>query len=432
MSLDVRLIGVIENCQTISVAGALGCREQKSSAEIFDEMMELSREKREEKEQRVLANSLKKGHGSVGDQSYFIFSIENLPRIATLFLCGAEYLSHLQQSLRIATADKGFYLPGGFSGTAEEKILRSAFELYEEMLEAKIPGEDARYVLPLYTNTNIQTAGDARELCHLWLMSRDPGVPQVVGHIVEEMLRLAKEKAPDLFDQFDYERLFLRPSPMLFAEKNDIMDKVADAPFEIFGINVFYGENHLEEFLDEKFTESTFKERDEALLGILKHIHFEFAFPASLAAFHQITRQRTWNLSVESIYTAVQDKTIDRRIVIPPSIASSCFADRYRNLCALMLNFSTLSPKEKMIGFAPHALSVYVLAHIDGWNALHSIGKRTCTQAQWEIRDIAVGMARFIRAKLPHLSRRIGPQCKVYGYCPEGEKGKNCSSKPTP
>lgn len=429
MLAEVRLISVTNNCQTVSVAGARGCRDQKSSAEILDELMKLSKDDRREKERKVLANSLKKGHGSVGDQSCFIFSIENLPRIATLFLCAPEYLSHLQQSLRIATADKGFYLPGGFSRTPEDYVLRSAFELYREMLEAGIPGEDARFILPLYANTNIQTAGDARELCHLLMMSKDPGVPPVVREIIEEMIRLAKDVAPELFEQFDQERLSLRPSPMLFAESNCVMDKLAElVRGTSSSLGSFYGKSGLEIFLDASFAESVLQKRDEAMLSVLKHIHFDFVFPASLAAFHQITRQRTWNLSVESIYSAVHDKVTDRRIVVPPSIAGSRFADKYRSVCAQMLEFSALTPKDKMIGFAPHALSVHVLAHIDGWNALQSIGKRTCMQAQWEIRNIAVKMARFIRAELPYLSKYIGPQCKVYGYCPEG---KNCSSKPT-
>jgi hypothetical protein len=107
----VRLLSYTDNPQLLSVAGALACFEEKSSDKILKELNAMEPEERKEKERRVLKNSFGRGHGAVGDQNYFIFSIENLPRVATLFLCASEYLSHLQQSLRRATASRGFYLP---------------------------------------------------------------------------------------------------------------------------------------------------------------------------------------------------------------------------------------------------------------------------------------------------------------------------------
>ncbi len=107
----VKLIGYTSDPQLLSVAGAFGCFEEKSSAQIIEELRMMPEKKRRIKESRVLKNSFGCGHGSVGDQNYFIFSIEDLPRVATLQLCLPEYLSHLQQSLRRAKASRGFYLP---------------------------------------------------------------------------------------------------------------------------------------------------------------------------------------------------------------------------------------------------------------------------------------------------------------------------------
>ena len=39
------------------------------------------------------------------------------------------------------------------------------------------------------------------------------------------------------------------------------------------------------------------KTRNEANLSMLHHVHFTFVFQSSLSAFHQIIRQRTWNIS---------------------------------------------------------------------------------------------------------------------------------------
>src|SRR3989338_5701927 len=227
----VKIIRVTEDPQLISVAGALGCFEEKSSDQLIEELLSLPMEQRLKKERAVLKNSFGRGHGSVGDQNHFIFSIENLPRLATLQLCQPHYLAHLQQSLRRAKASRGFHLPEAIRDSpykeAAEKLLYRAFELYEGMSKAGIPDEDARYILPLSARTNIQTAGNARELSHLWKMTHSPnvGVPSIVKDVVDEMFEKAKQPAPYLFlnFNFNYETLAWYPSAQLYAVSNEMM-----------------------------------------------------------------------------------------------------------------------------------------------------------------------------------------------------------------
>lgn len=420
----VRLLGYTDNPQSLSVAGALSCFEEKSSNVVLNELNAMSPEARRKKEKGVLKNSFGRGHGAVGDQNYFIFSIENLPRVATLFLCAPEHLSHLQQSLRRATASRGFYLSEQIKKSdphrTVERSLSNAFELYEKMKEAGIPGEDARFILPLYTKTNIQTGGNARELCHLWSMAQEPGVPSIVKEVVEETINQAREVAPYLFEDFgfNYEKIAWRPAPFLFAQENKGMKKIAEEAGHK-KVVLISSDTKLKQFLDKEIIERAIQERNEAEISILKHIHFDFLFPISIAGFHQVTRQRTWHLAVESIHEAVLKG--DSRMVIPPSIANSSFSHgfiyQYREMMDLLKN----SPLTEAIGLVPHAFKIYVLAHIDGWNAIHSIGKRTCKEAQWEIRGIAWKMAKIIKKEFPALGKWVEPQCITYGECPEQE-----------
>ncbi len=192
----VKLMAVTENPQLIAAAGALGCFEEDASYEILEKLLALSPEERDKKSKTVLKNSFGMGHGSIGDQCCFIFSIKDRPRAATLQLCLPEFMAHLQQSLRRAKPERGFYLPeiiknAPFFVGAAETILTESFRFYEEATKAGIPAEDARYLLPLYTRTNIQTAVNARELCHLWTMSNKNSVPSVVTAVAKEMMSLA-------------------------------------------------------------------------------------------------------------------------------------------------------------------------------------------------------------------------------------------------
>lgn len=424
----VRLLSYTDDPQSLSVAGALGCFEEKSSGIILNELNIMTSEARRKKERGVLKNSFGRGHGAVGDQNYFIFSIENLPRVATLFLCAPEYLSHLQQSLRRATASRGFYLPEVIKSSdlakRVEEILSKSFKLYEEMKKAEIPGEDARFILPLYTKTNIQTAGDARELCHLWSMAQELGVPSIAKEVVEEMTDQAREKAPYLFEDFgfNYEKIAWRPAPFLFATKNEVMEKMIRKsfgdPVETRKVVLVSAGVEVKKFLDEETINKAVQERNEAEISILKHIHFDFLFPISLAGFHQVTRQRTWHLAVESVYEAIPESNL--RMVIPPSVIKSPFCDAFMQQYAEMMDLFWCTPlRSESVGLIPHALKIYVLAHIDGWNAIHSIGKRTCKEAQWEIRSIAWQMAKIIKEEFPALGKWVEPQCITYGECPE-------------
>ncbi len=430
----VTLLGVTKDPQLISTAGALGCFEEKSSAEIAREISSLSKEKKTRKEEIVLKNSFGRGHGSVGDQNHFIFSIETLPRAATLQICLPEYLAHLQQSLRRAKAEKGFYIPEPIKNSKFYKevqyLLSRAFKYYTSRTqEGILPAEDARFILPLYTKTNIQTAGNARELSHLWKMSQTEEVPSIVKAVIGEMVSEAKKVAPYLFEDFGFncETLAWYPSAQLYVSENPMIEDL----IRCYGKDdVVLIDHSLNIPITEKMVEKAIKERNEVELANLKHIHFEFLVSMSLATLHQAIRQRTWNHTVEPIYKAVEEalRVPEDRMVIPPSIENSDFSLEYQGLHISMLNlYKRLVgggiPRSVAIGIIPHSLKIYTLIHVNGWNAIHSIGKRTCLTAQWEIRNKARKIAKIIEEKIPALGKWSKPQCIIYGRCPEIE---NC------
>jgi thymidylate synthase (FAD) len=408
----------------ISTAGAMGCFEEKSSSEILKKLEKSSPKERIKIEERVHANSVGRGHGSVLDQSFFTFSIENVPRLVTLQLCALEYLSHLQQSLRRAEA-KHFYIPLAIkeSKLFEEVkiILFEAFGLYNEMKKEQLPIEDARYILPLYTKTNIQTSGDARELQHLHAMSngKKVEVPSIVKETVEQIIKACKEVAPVSFKVRRNETLEWRPAAQLFASENKTLEKLVSEHDLSSGVALVPCNGYGLSITGESLSKAI-EERDEAELSNLKHVHFDFLVQMSLAAYHQAIRQRTWNHSVESIYRAAERRTI----IIPPSIGKSRFKERYTNMNNNMLDLyqkliENGVPRAEAVGVLPHSLQIHSLIHIDGWNAIYSIGKRTCKKAQWEIRKIAEEIARCIKEKNNAFGKYTVPQGIIYGKCPE-------------
>ena len=51
---------------------------------------------------------------------------------------------------------------------------------------------------------------------------------------------------------------------------------------------------------------------------------------------------------------------------------------------------------------------------------------RMCNRAQTEIRDLCTKMVALAKEAAPELMEGIGPSCKVYGYCTEGEQCAQC------
>ncbi len=426
---DIRLIAVSRSVtddsfgpEQLSAYGALGCFDEKTPIEIYES---IPIDKRPKREESVLRESAGRGHGSVADQNYFTFVIENLTRADTLQLCQPHYLAHLQQSLRRANADRGFFLPKEIreSGLFEKtkKVLSEAFSTYERLSEREIPKEDARYLLPLYTRTNIQTSGNARELSHLYYMTMSSNTPSSTKFVVNEMIEKAKEIAPNLFKDwgYNYETLAWYPSAQLFYNENKTVNEIIrkyDFPEKVI----------LFEFdMSEEAIDRAIRERNEAELSNLKHIHNGskmrgFMFPISLAGFHQSIRQRTWDHSVETIYDALKR----RKIVVPPSVKKKGFEEEYVNQSEEMIDLyyelvQEGVPEKEAVGVVPHSLQVYDFIHVNGWNSIHSIGKRTCVEAQWEIRGIANQIAGIIREKNKYLGKYTYPQGVVYRKCPE-------------
>ena len=435
---NIKLIGFLQNSkegwkpEDYTVSGAMGCFAEESSSDIHkrhsinQEPYVIGKgEKRKELDwnetkELILKETSGRGHGAVLDQEEFSFSIDNLTRASTLFLCGPEYGEHLQQSLRRADAERGFF---EIKTNGANELMKKQFELYEKMQDSGIPSEDARFILPLNTKTTIQSKWNARELMHLYSMAQRFPISEEIKDTVNQMYKQASDIAQGLMKdrKKNLEVLAWRPSPQLFATSNSAIERmIGDENIKILNAS---GKGLMTpEEIDEAIIN-----RDETLLANMKHYHFEFLVGMSLATFHQATRQRTWNQSVQALPDAVKK----REYIIPPSIKETEFENNYKRITEQSIDFvnQNLSDKEAL-GVLPHSLKVYDLIHIDGWNAIHSIGKRRCNEAQWEIRNFSNAMADKIKEYDYSLGKWAVPQGVTYGDCPEKKSCGICYQEP--
>lgn len=168
---------------------------------------------------RALGHALESGHESVLEHASFSFAIEGISRACSHQLVRHRMASYSQQSQRYVKApyvDVRFVTPISISqntklidGVSKPpgqvnyeylQLMRLIGRMYEQMIDAGIPEEDARYILPNACYTNLVVTMNARELRHFFSLRCCERAQWEIKELAEKMLGLVKEVAPTLFE----------------------------------------------------------------------------------------------------------------------------------------------------------------------------------------------------------------------------------------
>jgi thymidylate synthase (FAD) len=121
----------------------------------------------------LLTRLISSGHLSPFEHASFTFAIEGISRVTSHQLVRHRMASYTQQSQRyVSLKEVNYITPATISAKPEWEVryhdmVRAAHQLYRQMLDAGIPAEDARYVLPQATQTRLVMTMNARELIHV-------------------------------------------------------------------------------------------------------------------------------------------------------------------------------------------------------------------------------------------------------------------------
>jgi thymidylate synthase (FAD) len=129
-----------------------------------------------EKQRELIGRVIESGHGSTIEHVVFTFAITGVSRTLSHQLVRHRAgVAFDQQSQRYVSYKKGAstMLPGTIADADPELLskyedqVEGALELYTELLDAGIPGEDARFVFPNATRTNLVMTANLRALIHM-------------------------------------------------------------------------------------------------------------------------------------------------------------------------------------------------------------------------------------------------------------------------
>jgi len=128
-----------------------------------------------DKQQDLIRRVIESGHGSTIEHIVFTFAVTGVTRTLSHQLVRHRAgLAFDQQSQRYVDYKQPSYMvPGSVTDAPDdvrdrfEEQLASSLGLYSDLLAAGIPGEDARFVMPNATRTNLVMTTNLRALIHM-------------------------------------------------------------------------------------------------------------------------------------------------------------------------------------------------------------------------------------------------------------------------
>jgi len=159
-----------------------------------------------EQHARLIEKILSLGHFSVVEHVSFSFGIEGISRACSHQLVRHRLASFSQQSQRYVANDAPF--PVVEPPTLQQhpalqqryhQLFDEVHQLYRDLLDAGIPAEDARFVLPNAAETKLVMTMNVRELHHFFSLRCCRRAQWEIRAMAKEMLMLCRDAAPLLF-----------------------------------------------------------------------------------------------------------------------------------------------------------------------------------------------------------------------------------------
>jgi thymidylate synthase (FAD) len=198
-AMDVRLLSHTPDPERAIAAAARLCYAPVGAAELLETMNESAVHK-------VLKVIITSGHTSALEHASYTFAIDGVSRALTHQLVRHRLASYNQQSQRYVSyaEEPQFIVP---PSVAEDPVSLkrfkaangAAFEAYRALLDAGVPAEDARYLLPNAMETKIVVTMNVRELLHFFELRCCNRAQWEIRELALVMLCLAEPTAPYIF-----------------------------------------------------------------------------------------------------------------------------------------------------------------------------------------------------------------------------------------
>ena len=160
----------------------------------------------DEKIRKVLTTIMAGGHFSTLEHASYTFAIDGVSRALTHQLVRHRLASFNQQSQRYVKFADGLETvkPATIAADAKasalfDEMIEKTVEAYQAFLDAGVPAEDARYILPNAAETKIVVTMNIRELLHFFSLRCCNRAQWEIRELAWKMLELVRPTAPFVF-----------------------------------------------------------------------------------------------------------------------------------------------------------------------------------------------------------------------------------------
>ncbi len=384
-----------------------------------------------EKNLNLVSKVVASGHKTVLEHHNFNIAFNNVSIFIEQYLIEFRLASYTIKSGRYVNFSKaGFNLPSQFSDEQQSMLkshYKKMFKTYDKFVAAGIPVEDARFILPYGLKTNIYMTLNARELIHVictMIYGR--------GKNYEEIFSLGMQ----LKAEFDkrYPGLIETNEKNYASDLGEVLDitpkRCQKIEYVSHSETMIASQTNAKETLDMIAKTSGFEKfdfslalKDNKLAKMLEHFNYTFKVENfALIILKHYSRHRMQSLATMPL---VKMASVNK-VVVPPTIAANAelLADFEKAIKENRKIYNKLLDQNinpyLLVYIMPHGAAIDFVSTMNARELLHFCNLRTCSRAQWEIRNLATSMLADLKKVDPEMFDEFGPSCYTYGVCPEG------------
>lgn len=396
------------------------------------------------------------------DHDYCVFAIQNVSPVIEQIIIAERFSSFTIKSRREVDFSKvGYYTPT-FRNVGKEisnnqsirqeyqQHMSSLFQYYDIFLKQGIEKEDARFILPYCYYSNIIMGIDAHTLKDMIIKFTKTKYANIqeVKDFGERLYEIAKLKVPYIIEEIDRIEPKYVDNVDVYLDKNiknrdysiltepKLLNSTTNVDDAILISAIMRRYQYDYEYASRVYSELC-KKNSNFKLELMQKIafesdqleltqaSFEFQIPLSFAVLTHLTRHRTHDIIVPD-FVPVVDLL---QYKVPPKIKNICpeeFCDVFELNNEMYYHFKEDYKicEEDLIYFTLSGNMVNIVTNMNGKTLKHILGLRECTRAQWETRDMALGMHKEIDklADAQTFSKILGSTCTTQGFCKEGKR----------
>ena len=432
------VLGLSDTDEKIPAASGRISTQEGDASEIFAKSQD------KEKNAKLIQKVTRSGHNSTIEHTVFNLAFQDVSVFVEQFLIEFRLASFTVKSRRYVDFRKcGFYVPFLGKKELEDKFsetMEYLFNEYTAFVDAGIPKEDARFLLPYCLRSNFYCSVNARELLHMlrsMLFGRGSEFKELYDlgmQIYSQIEKLTPgivtdfyKRRPEKSDKIALGYMFNN-----YEENNEnkkaveLISVFPDAEKCVARSALIWARQYTPDAVEKIIADEGNVNKiidcviDSARPRPLETVNYTFRVNGvSLSTITHFARHRMHSLMVPSL--TLTDR---KKYIIPETVKNAGLLERYEEAFAKMNELYEYlkaegCTEEQVVYCQLSGNTLDIVSCMNGRELMLFMRLRTCTRAQWEIRDFAIEMLRQLREVSPVIFNKYGPSCFVTS-CPEG------------